>query len=256
MSTTLYTPLQHRETFIVRAYEIDSRKQATIPALVRLMHEAAMQNVIDLNLSVWDLEPQQISWVLMRKELHFRRLPVLGERIEVLTYPAGFEKMFTYRDYRVFDEAGEQIAWSSSTWLLMNTENRRMTRIPPTILDLQKKMPEPGNCLPRPSSHKLPVMEHPGKEQQYRVQWFDLDFNNHLNNTLYLKWMLEALPDSVLQKGQIRKLTIQYRAESYWKDRICTQTESLDENRFLHCLIREEEDGPKELASALSEWQP
>jgi medium-chain acyl-[acyl-carrier-protein] hydrolase len=255
MTTMQYTPLQHREFFIVRTYEIDNRKRATIPALVRLMHEAAMQNVIDLKLSVWDLEPQQISWVLMRKELHFQRLPGLGERIQVLTYPAGFERLFTYRDYRVFDEAGEQIAWSSSTWLLMNTENRRMTGLPPGILEYEPQMPDPGRCLPRPSSGKLPVMKTPEHQQHYQVNWFDLDFNNHLNNTLYLKWMLEALPDPLLRNGKVRKLTIHYRAESHWKDRVHAQTQQLGENRFLHRLVREEENGDRELASALSEWE-
>ena len=65
----LHPQLIKTEPFTIRTYEIDNRKQATVPALVKLMHEAAMQNVIDLKLSVWDLEPHQISWVLMRKNL-------------------------------------------------------------------------------------------------------------------------------------------------------------------------------------------
>jgi len=252
MTLKEYTPLQHAEPFIIRTYEIDHRKRATVPAMVRLMHEAAMQNVLHLQLSVWDLEPQRISWVLMRKSMHFERLPVLGERITVLTNPAGFERLFTYRDYRVFDEAGNLIAWSASTWLLMDTEQRRMRPIPPAILEFNEQMPAPEDCLPRPAT-KIPKMEKPEKAQNYEVNFFDLDFNNHLNNTLYIKWMLEALPDELLENGHLRQLSIEYRAECRWKERVVAETQQIDARTCLHRLRLEQEG--KELAAARSEWE-
>lgn len=251
MTRKQYTPLQHAESFVIRTYEIDHHKRATIPAMVRLMHEAAMQNVLKLKLSVWDLEAQNISWVLMRKSMHFERLPMLGERITVLTHPAGFERLFTYRDYRVFDEANEQIAWSSSTWLLMDTRQRRMTRIPPAILAYNNQMPAPEDCLPRPGT-KVPKMEEAQRERRYEVNFFDLDFNHHLNNTLYIKWMLEALPDQVLESGRLRQLSIEYRAECRWKERVVAETREVDAHTYLHRL-RLAKDG-KELAAARSEW--
>jgi hypothetical protein len=39
----------HEEAYYtIRTYEIDSKKQSTLPALVKLMHESAMQHVIKL----------------------------------------------------------------------------------------------------------------------------------------------------------------------------------------------------------------
>jgi acyl-ACP thioesterase len=95
-------PFGYQEDFCVRTFEIDSTKSATLPAIVQLMQEAAMQNVIDIKLSIWDLEPHKISWVVMRKNMTINRLPVLGEKIQILTYPAGFEKFFTYRDFHSY----------------------------------------------------------------------------------------------------------------------------------------------------------
>ncbi|MCB0622180.1 MAG: hypothetical protein KDC41_26495, partial [Saprospiraceae bacterium] len=66
-------PYRCTAEYQIRTYEIDSRKQATVTALVKLMHETAMQNVIDMKLSVWDLEPRQISWVLMKKYVNIDR---------------------------------------------------------------------------------------------------------------------------------------------------------------------------------------
>ena len=68
-------PIVHYTEYTIRTYDIDSRKQATLPALIRLMQEAAMEQVIQLGISVWDLEAHNISWVLMRKHLKLVRMP-------------------------------------------------------------------------------------------------------------------------------------------------------------------------------------
>jgi len=239
------------ESFVIRTYEIDNRKLATLPDLTRLLHEAAMQNVLALKLSVWDLEPHGISWVLMRQQVNVERYPKLGETIRVQTYPAGFEKFFTYRDYRVWDEQGREIASSSSTWLLMDTAARRMVRIPDFIKDFRQEMPSPADCLPRPQG-KLPRFNKLTQQARFRVGWHDLDFNMHLNNTYYIRWMLEALPSSLLQNSFVRQLDIQFKSEALKDEVILSEAEKREENKYLHRLIREE-DG-KELAIAESRW--
>lgn len=244
-------PIGYQSNYEVRTYEIDSRKRMTIPALARLMQEAAMQNVIELKLSVWDLEPHCLSWVLMRKQLQVSRLPVLGERILVTTYPAGFERLFTYRDYRVLSEQGELLAASSSTWLLMDTQSRSMAPIPEHILAFRDKMPPPEECLPRPGG-RLPRFEEAHSAKNFEVNWHDLDFNEHLNNTLYIQWLLEPLPRERLEGGRLRRLDINYRAECHWQDQVRAEVQHLEGQQYLHRLVRAE-DG-KELAVARTEW--
>ncbi len=249
----LPTEIGYRETYTIRTYEIDNRKIATVPALLKLMHEAAMQNVIKIKLSVWDLEPHKVSWVLMRKSLKINRLPILGETIHIVTYPVNFEKFFTYRDYKVFDENGALIAASSSTWLLMDTESRKMTRILPFILEFQKKMPNPEVCLPAPMT-KLPKFERVDFSKPFRVDWHDLDFNNHLSNVFYIQMMLEGLEDDILSNGNLEAMNIVYKTEGRWKDEIVSEVQKLDNHHFLHRLVRKA-DG-KELALSESIWKP
>jgi acyl-ACP thioesterase len=245
----LHPLLIKTEPFTIRTYEIDNQKKATVPALVKLMHEAAMQNVIDINLSVWDLERHQISWVLMRKQLTINQLPNLGERIKIRTHCAGFEKFFTYRDYKIFNQQDELLAQASSTWLLMDTIKRRMARIPDFILAIET--PPESECLPRPKS-KLPKFEKTDLQKSFRVGWYDLDFNQHLNNVFYLQWMLETVPDVLLQKGKLQHFDIIYKQECQWKEEIICETQILSETHLLHRLIRKS-DG-KQLSLAASKW--
>ena len=245
----LHPQLVKHQKFTVRTYEIDHRKRATVPALVKLMHEAAMQNVLDLNLSVWDLEPHRISWVLMRKNLKINQLPNLGETIEVVTHCAGFEKFFTYRDYKIYNASRELIAQAASTWLLMDTVKRRMTRIPDFILAIES--PPPETCLPRPKN-RLPKFEQVDLERRRTVGYFDLDFNHHLNNVFYLQWMLDTVPDDWLQHRQLVEMDIVYKLECGWREEVVCQTQLIDDRRLLHQLVRAS-DG-KQLSLAETHW--
>lgn len=235
--------------YTIKAYDIDAHKRATPLALIRAMHEAAMQNVIRLGISVWDLEPQNLAWVLMSKYVQFERLPILGEKIKILTQPSGFEKVFTYRDYKVLDEAGDTLLYSASTWLLMNTESRRMKRIPENIRSFEKDIPASEDCLPR-CEVKFKKLRQIDTQESIKVGWHDLDFNGHANNVQYVRWMLEPLGE-VLKEKQLQRLEIQFRAECRWNEILMTSVQKENENSYLHQLAREE----KVLASARTIWK-
>jgi acyl-ACP thioesterase len=235
-AAALPTPLGQVYHCEVKAYDIDARKEMTLPALVRHLQEAAMANVIRLKLSVWDLEPEQLSWVLLRKEIHLVKRPLLGEPLTVLTYPAGFDRLFTFRDFRIYNGAGELVATAATTWMLMHLETRRPTRYPAWITDkLAPQMPPPEVCLPRAAS-ALPEPPDPDEWFPVRVGWHDLDFNFHLNNTYYLRWMLDGLPEDVFRQQSLRRLVIHYLREGNLGDQLEIGVVSGENGQFHHQL--------------------
>lgn len=219
----------------VQAYDIDSKKELTILALIRYMQESAMQNVIRLKVSVWDLESQKVSWILRKMEFKIDRNLRLGEVFQVTTHPAGFDRLFTYRDYRIHDEEGEEIASAASTWLLLDTQTRKMAPLPKGITQFEM-LPE-SSCLPRPS-FRLPKFTKAIFTKEFEVGWFDLDFNHHLNNLTYIRWMLETLSSDWHQIHELKGLNIIYRAECFYEEIIISETLSLDNHCFLHRLYR------------------
>ncbi len=241
----------YSEKYHIRTYEIDSLKRLTIPSMIKLMHETAMQNVINLNLSVWDLEPYKIAWVLIKKRMKIIRQPTLGEKIRIETYPAGFQKFFTHRDFLIFDAKNNLIVEASTTWLLINTETRQMTRIPERILKLE--MPAPEDCLAR-ADKQIPKPNTAAiVEKEFDVQFHQLDFNSHLNNVYFIQWMLETLGQAFLEKHTLQNLDVTYKLEANYQDILIAKHYQEEGNTFLHRLIRKK-DG-KEIAAALSKWK-
>lgn len=241
--------LSYQEKFKIRTYDIGQHKEITVAHLLKLMHETALQNVIQLKVSKWDLEEANISWVLRRMHLQVKRLPRLGESVDILTNPAGFHRLFTFRDYRVYDAEENVIVQAASKWLLMNTAERKLSPIPSFITDFE--MPPLSDCLPRPE-HKLPPWKKAEASQEFQVSWYDLDFNGHLNNVIYFNWMVEPIDDSILARQQIVELDILYRAEAHWKEKVIAEVQREGEHSFLHRLIRKSDN--KELAIAKTTW--
>ncbi len=235
--------------FTIRTYEIDRARRVTVASLINLMQEAAVQNVMELNLSVWDLAEKQMSWVLVRKNLQIVRMPKLNETIRVVTYPAGFDRLFTYRDYLVFDANDKLIAKSSSAWLLMNTNTRKMERVPDDIKE--KGNYDTTHCLDKPIN-KLSAIEQVDLYKDFDVHWHDTDFNNHLSNIRYMQWTFETINFYVENKGRLKSLDIIYKSECFWKDKVRVLTQKIDERNYLHSLIRLSDE--KELAKIATSW--
>ncbi len=243
--------LSYQENFTIRTFDIGQQKEVTVAHLLKLMHETALQNVIQLKVSKWDLEAANISWVLRRMHLQIKRFPKLGESVDILTNPAGFHRLFTFRDYRVYDDQQNIVAQAASKWLLMNTKERKLSPIPSFITDFE--MPPQQDCLPRPE-HKLPPWKGSEASQEFRVSWHDLDFNGHLNNVIYLNWMVEPLDATILANHQLVELDILYRAEAHWKEEVIAEVHTEGNNGFLHRLVRKADS--KELAIAKTTWAP
>jgi acyl-ACP thioesterase len=235
--------LSHTETHTVRTYDIDQNKKLTLPALIRILQETAMQQVIDLGVSVWDLEPQKIAWVLIRMRLDVKRMPALGEKLTIKTAPTGLERVFTFRDYRLYDAEGQEIVTCATTWLLMNTETRQMARIPAELAArFSHLFPDPDLCLPRAEAavSTLQAVDH---QRSHQVNWFDLDFNGHLNNVFFAKWMLEALPAPTLSQLEACRLDLIFQQEAVLNEHIRAEVQDLGEGQFLLRLVRERDEG-------------
>jgi acyl-ACP thioesterase len=250
---SLKSDLIHVAEFTVRAAETDYSRQLTLPGLLRIFHEASLQSVLNLGLSIWHLEKYRASWVLLRKEINLYNMPVLGDTITIETFPSGADRHLTYRDFKAFDRRGKLLATASSSWLLMALNDRKMMAIPDKIIHaIEPLFPNPSDCLPRPSG-KFPPISSIDFEWNAQVGWFDLDFNDHLNNVTYASWMLNALPEALFRTKILSNFQIRYSKEALLHDSIRCIAEQLDECRYLHQLTRAS-DGTV-LALGLSIWK-
>ena len=239
------------ETFSVRLIEIDAHATLAVGALCDYLQEAAGNHAGAFGVSVASLRERHFTWVLSRLRLRIDRLPAVGERLEVRTWPTGVDRLFALRDLEVLDAEGSRIAAAVSAWLILDISARRPVRLqsvfdPPGIGEASRALDA--------DIEKLPVLESFDRETSVIVRLSDLDTNTHANNARIAEWVVEGVGREAWESSLIRGLDIDFMAEALHGDTIGSRSRALPEGEYLHSLVRSG-DG-REIARARTVWMP
>jgi len=238
----------HTEQFSIRTSEINHNKSLHAYALIQLMQEASMQHTIGMKVSVWDMEAIQGGWVLLKMEVQFYHYPVLGQKVTVKTYPSGLDGYFTYRDYFMYDDNDTLCATATTMWTMMNTESRKMVKIPFSFQSLVYTSDTPLN---RPTKKLYPATTEV-LSNHVKVNYFHLDWNGHVNNVQYFKMIMESLDPNILTTKEIRSLAIQYKSEALLGQELVI-SHQMDSDYIIRHTIREINTG-KDLILGETQW--
>ena len=242
----------HTERYKVRNHEIEPNQLMTIPSMMLVMQDASMINAEQLKLTMWDMVDRNVSWVLLRKELTIFKLPKRGDSIKVLTYPSGFDRVFAYRDFKMFKENDnseeELLAQASSTWTLMNMSSRKMERIPQSFFEFSPE--DNSHCLTIPKS-KIPVLNSAEHSKQYEVGHYDLDWNGHINNVVLTKLIFQSMPKAWLGKTELSNYVIHIKSECFLGEQLTILFEEISPIETRHHILGE---GDRTVAIAMAQW--
>lgn len=222
--------LIHKAQYQIRTREIGPDKTLTIPSLIELLQETSMRHVQRLGASFWDLNGK--SWVLLSKKVIIHDLPQLGDRIEVITYPSGFDRIFAYRDYKVYDILGKEIVTVTSIWTLIDIDSRKVVKIPNEIYRLA--IPENQKVVPRGERKiRIPDKVKLEKGGNYQMGYFTLDWNGHVNNLHLIKILLED-NYTLLEKRSIGVLSLCFIQEALMLDKLTIYNSTLGDGVTYH----------------------
>ncbi|MCB0688541.1 MAG: hypothetical protein KDC53_18505 [Saprospiraceae bacterium] len=241
--------LIHRQQFKIRGYDVGISMQTDILSMIRILHDSAVDQVIDLGFSALQLAPRSLAWVLVQQYLEILDNPRLGDLVEVVTYPSGTDKVFTYRDYYMFSQEGALLAQASTTWILMNTAQRRISHFPDDISAILDKTNELEHLDRSPDIKNLTLDQE--MQKIYEANYFELDFNGHISNHYFFKWILSAIPTVFLLNHQLKTLNVKLKGECFAEDQIISRYYFVSPLEIHHLLIRDE----KPIASGISIWK-
>ena len=180
-----------------------------IPQLILLSLQVSGMQSIELGMSdMYILENYNLVWIITDYNMKIERLPVFDEKITIETYAKSHNRLFCYRAFNIKDEAGNTIIEMVATFVLMDRDTRKVHPVMSEITDafdseFSKTM------LRGPRFKEL----EGGVEQEYRVRFYDLDMNGHVNNSKYLDWVFEVMGADFLTQHVPKKVHLKYVKE-------------------------------------------
>lgn len=186
-------PAIYEETLKIPHYLGDRYSKITLPQLMSVLIEISGGQTAELG--TLPAEKLGLSWVIIQYEFEINRMPNVQETIKVKTFAKEYNRIFSYREFEVYDEEGNLLIYVMTVFALIDG-NRKMSRIPKEIVQGYgsienrriKRMPKP----------EIPKNFEEANNRTYHVRYFDIDTNFHANNAMYFIWMLDVLGDEFL----------------------------------------------------------
>ena len=199
----------HSVAVTVDAQLVDCFGRLTPAAILYLAQEAAGDHCKLLGTDYDTLAKQKLFWAVSRHSVRVTRLPRLGERLTVRTWPMPATRVAYPRATELLDHDGNVLVQVMSLWVLMDTEKRAMVLpgksgvdVPGTVTGTEPEMPR--SLMPRPRENRT------GRQVTYSL----LDRNGHMNNTHYMTWAADLADSAFHCAHPIKSFVVGYLNEA------------------------------------------
>jgi acyl-ACP thioesterase len=253
VATPMTEPL-HRQDFTVHSYEVDADGLLAPRALFAFLQEAAGGDADRAGYTMERLAEDGLVWVIQWMRVEVERYPGRRETLAVTTWARRFDRAIAWREFDVVDTSGARVALGTSRWAVVDVEARRLVRLPEFVR--RSPVPDRPPALDREPAALAPA-EPSGLERRFEVRRGDLDTVHHVNNTRYVEWALETVPEEVLESHRPSAFEIAFRREAVYGDTVVARTRRLAGDAHPPAFAHElRADGAgHELARAASVWR-
>ena len=183
----------------VRCFQTDYQYILKPDAFLDLAQDLAGKGAQQTSFNDDNLRANNCAWVLARMQVKFDKPVRYDENIEMQTWHKGLNGLYFLRDYQLLNEQGELAVRSSSSWIVMNTETRRISRDEAVMKLIDVEAQSSDHAIEEPCPK---VVIPKGAELQeigfHKVRFSDLDYNGHANNVQYTVWALDHLPEDLV----------------------------------------------------------
>ena len=187
----------------------DMNGHIKLPDVILLSLQVSGMQSIELGVSDKAiLENYNLVWIITDYDIEVVRLPRFAEEITIETEALSYNRLFCYRRFTIYDEAGQELIHMMATFVLMDRDSRKVHAVESEIVapyqsDFDKKLIRG----PKYESLNEPIIK------EYHVRFYDLDMNGHVNNSKYLDWIFEVMGADFLTHYIPKKINLKYVKE-------------------------------------------
>ena len=225
-----------------------------IPTLFHYLQGAAGAHTNSLNIKDADIQQRGYTWVISRYRLSIINLPKFLDKFILTTWVANADEKYAIRDSIITDEASNVLIKVTSSWILINFIKRIL--VPATELypdyPINPERAIDDKFLP------IPEVSQSHYQKEFIARKYDLDMNNHVNNSIYAACVIETGED-MSEGKKLKDISLNYKGEARYGDTIISEAMNDSENndnenkRIIHRL--KSKDTGKEITRAITEWE-
>ena len=187
----------------------DMNGHIKLPDVILLSLQVSGMQSIELGVSDKTiLEDYNLVWIITEYDIEVVRLPRFAEEITIETEALSYNRLFCYRRFTIYDEAGQDLIHMMATFVLMDRDSRKVQAVESEIVaPYQSEFDKKLIRGPKYANLEAPI------SKDYHVRFYDLDMNGHVNNSKYLDWIFEVMGAEFLTQYIPKKINLKYVKE-------------------------------------------
>lgn len=206
----------------VRYSEVDRNGKVNLHRLLEYLQDCVTFHSIAVGLGIRGDESDNRAWYLIAWDIEIHRIPQMAEKLTIETEPYKMRGFYGYRRFRILDENDRLIVEADSNWIFMDIDKMIPAKIPQTLA--QRYITSPVEDQKVRVKRKLSSEGDWMEKETLTVTKIFLDSNGHVNNTYYVLWAEDVMPENC----EIREIRVDYRQSAFLNDSIKINT--IEEN--------------------------
>jgi len=221
--------------FELRYFEMNKYGMVSPTTILTLLEETAADHCLDIGYDLYSLEKKNIGWILISGRIHMLRYPKYKEKIKIQTWISKFTLVKGYRENLIIDSEGLIIGRAKGIWAFYNIDKRKPV---PVFEDIKSKW---GINLTISTEYENnlinPTIIDGNLKMEFDVYRSDVDSNKHVNNIKYFYWLIESLPEEILDNYLLEDINAKFYSEALYGEKIQVYVnENSQENSFNHTM--------------------
>jgi len=239
------------KNYELRYFDMNKHGVASPITILTLLEETAAEHCHDINYCLYRLESQNIGWVLISGIIDMIRYPKYKEKISIRTWISKYTLIKGYRENIIYDDSGNIIGKAKGIWVFFDIEKRKPVPINEEIKTKWGLNPKISGEV---DNDLIKIINEGDHQLEYDIYKSDVDNNKHVNNIRYFHWLIESLPDEILDDYYLRRIHARFFSEANLGEKIRVYNNNdMEKKTFLHTM-RSNIDN-KLLAAAHTTWE-
>ena len=199
--------LKYKTTMTLYNSHFDLNNNLTAKAILGIFQDVAAIHGEEIGVGYETMLEKNLYWILSRVKFDIIRMPNINEEVIIETWPHQKGRIDFDRDMKISSTSGETLVIGTSKWCVINSNTRMLERTD-NINYIGEIYPD-VNYVDRFNKIILPT-EEKKFSFTHKVQFSDLDHNQHMNNTNYANLVLNASENKIFNHFEINFMI------SYW----------------------------------------
>lgn len=221
------------ESVKIRYSEMDFDLVLKPSVLLHFLQDLASDNAEMLDFGYSYIVKNNLAWFLLKYHMEFEDYPTNVYDLRIKTEPRGYNKLFAFRDFELYD--GEKLLGrAASTWSLVDLDTKNITPVQEALSTNPYMIPH----IKRENDlvyEKIRPLQNIDIQKVFEIRFDDIDVNKHVNNANYIIWAFEPLDFDFRSTKKLKSLDIVFKKEIKYGNKILSQIE-ISDDRTNHVL--------------------